>query len=102
MFLQVCVCPQGRRAWQGDVRGRDHARWGVHGRGGHVWQGRAWQRCMCGRGGMHGRGVCLAGGMHDGGACVAGWHAWQGGCVVGGHAWQGGMCATADTMGYGQ
>ena len=94
---------------------------GLHSRG-HAWWG------VCVAGSMHGRGwVCMVGACVAGGCawvggmcgwgCVAGGHAWQGACMAGGHVWQGastvggvwqggcmvgGMCATADTMGYGQ
>ena len=53
MFLQVSVCPQGRRAWQGGC-----AWW---------WGGGKCGGGMCGRGG-----VCMAGGMCDRG------YMWQG------------------------
>ena len=45
------------------------AKGGMHGKGGHAWQG-----------GMHSRGACMAGG-----------HAWQGACVAGG------VCITGET-----
>ena len=72
MFLQVSVCPQGGRAWQGGMHGKGHA-WlgGVCMAGGH-----AWQMGMCGRGHAW-QGVCMAGGVHVGG------HVWQGACIAG-------------------
>ena len=37
MFLHVCVCPQGERAWQGGMHDG-----GVHGRGHAWWWGHVW------------------------------------------------------------
>ena len=95
MFLQVCVCPQGRTCVAGDgacmvggMHGGGHA-WqvgGMHGRG-HAW----WGACMVG--------ACMAGGMCDRGWRHAWWeHAWQGACMAsGGHAW--GACVTGGMHG---
>ena len=84
MFLHVSVCPQGGRAWQGDMPGR-----GACLAGGMCGRGHVWQRA-CVAGGMRGRGhtwqgACVAGGMRGRG------HVWWGGMCGRGHAWQGGM-----------
>ena len=57
---------------------------------------------MCGRGGMHGRGVCVAGmrpcvarGVYGRG-CV-----WQGGMHGRGHSWQGGHAGQGGKRGGG-
>ena len=49
MFLHVSVCPQGGRAWQGDIPGRVACLAGGMCGGGHAWQG----ACVAGGHGMH-------------------------------------------------
>ena len=56
MFLQVCVCPQGREGVSGTCQGGMHG-W-VDGEGGTCGGGLVWQ------GGMHGQGDAWLGGMH--------------------------------------
>ena len=71
MFSQVSVILSA-----GEMRGKGG--WGVHGKGGCMWQ----------------RGMCM-------GACMAGGHAWQKGACIGCHAWQGGAYMAGGMHGSG-
>ena len=82
----VCVAV-GACVWQG---GQACVAGGMHGRGGHVWQGacmaggHAWQGACVAGGYM--AGVCMVGGacMAEGGMCGGGVHVRQGVCMPGG------------------
>ena len=54
MFSQVCVRPQGGRAWGACMAGDVHGG-GVYGRGVCMVRGHAWQGVAGIAGGMHGR-----------------------------------------------
>ena len=79
-----CVAKGG--AWW---RGTCVAKGGMHGEGGHAWQGgHVWWRGAC----MVKGGVCGEGGFAWQGACMTGGCVWQGGVHGRGHAWQRGAC----------